>query len=329
MSSKLVSVIIPNYNSINFIKETLDSVFDQSYENIEIIIVDDGSTDGSFEYIDNLNRANLKLVKNLMKGACSARNQGLLLAMGDYIQFLDADDLLQQNKIEVQVELLENYDNCVAVCSTKHFYGDISKSIVADTHFLYSTNKPLEFLLNLYGADGKQYGMVAQHSWLAPKQVIDRAGFWDESLIKDQDGEFFCRVVMASKGVCYARNTVCYYRKHKKAGSISSGKSSKHLMSQLQSLNSKEAQLAIAKDTQAYKNAMGLQYKIIAIDAYSEHKAIFDTAINKVKYFGGSSYEPVLGGRVIESVKHIFGWRTAKAFSQYIHTNKIIKRFLK
>ena len=322
MAQHLVSVIIPNYNSIKFIEETLDSVFNQTHKNIELIIVDDGSTDGSFEYIKNLNKPNLQLVKNPSKGACAARNHGLRIATGNYIQFLDSDDLLDPDKIKAQVELLENSNDKVAVCSTRHFYENINQGLITDTPFLYSTDKPQEFLLNLYGADGKNHNMVAQHAWLTPKAVMDRAGFWDETLIKDQDGEFFCRVVMASKGVCFTKRVLCYYRKHKQVGSVSSGKSGKHLSSQLEALNSKAAQLDRGQIEINYKKAMALQYKIIAIDAYPDFKSIYKIAINKVESFGGSKYEPVLGGKIIEGVKSIFGWKAAKAFSALVHKYK-------
>lgn len=322
MLQQLVSIIIPNYNSIAYIKETLESVFNQTYKNIEIIVVDDGSTDGSFEFIANLNKPNLRLVKNPKKGACAARNYGLELANGDYIQFLDSDDVLDPDKIGAQVKCLQNENEKVAVCSTRHFYESIEEGVITDTSFLYDTENPHEFLLNLYGADGKNHNMVAQHAWLTPKVVIDRAGFWNEDLIKDQDGEFFCRVVMASKGICFAPNVLCYYRKHKRKGSISSGKSEKHLLSQLNALNSKAQQLKEFENTQEYKNAMALQYKILAIDAYPEHNNLYREAISNTNLFGGSIFEPVLGGKIIESVKSIFGWRAAKSFSYWIHKLK-------
>jgi glycosyltransferase involved in cell wall biosynthesis len=322
MTQKLVSVIIPNYNSSKFIQETLNSVLKQTYKNIELIIVDDGSTDGSYEYISSLDEPNLKLVKNLTKGACAARNYGLRLATGHYIQFLDADDLLDLNKIDVQVKLLENCDYNIAVCGTKHFYKSTQDGVITDTPFLFSTNKPHDFLLSLYGADGYNQNMVAQHAWLTPKSVIDQAGFWDENLIKDQDGEFFCRVVMASKGVCFANNTICYYRKYKQSKNVSSGKTKMHILSQLVALKSKEEQLRKFKYTQAFKNAMALQYKIIGISAYPEYKAVCNESMKKSMSYGGSSYVPVLGGKIIELLKSLFGWKFAKLFRLFSHKIK-------
>lgn len=319
MSQPLVSVIIPNYNSIGFIEETLESVFGQTYPNLEIIVVDDGSTDGSFQCIEKSNQPNLKLVKNPSKGACAARNHGLRLAQGEYIQFLDADDLLSKDKIAEQVALLEQYPNNVAVCSTKHFYSTVGEGVITDTPFLYTTDNPKAFLLNLYGADAKNHNMVAQHAWLTPKKIIDKVGFWDETLVKDQDGEFFCRVVVASQGICLSENVLCFYRKHRQSGNVSSGKSRNHLLSQLQSLHSKSKQLETEKNTIAYKNAMALQYKIIAINAYPEFKDLSEQALTISNTLGGSSYEPVLGGKIIELVKCILGWKAAKTLWYWVH----------
>lgn len=326
MYSKLVSVIIPNYNSSKFIRETLNCVFNQTYDNIEILIVDDGSTDGSFELISGIDDHKIILVKNPKKGACAARNFGLSMSNGDYIQFLDADDLIDENKIENQVRLLDINKNKVAVCSTKHFTDTKDAGIITDKKFLFSTDRPQDFLLNLYGGDGIHQNMVAQHAWLVPKKVIDQAGRWDESLIKDQDGEFFCRVLMASEGICYDDKSLCYYRKHGQAGSISSGNSEDHLLSQLQSLYSKSRQLLTENHTKAYRNAMALQYKMIAIDAFPEHRAVYKIANTKMKDYGGSEYEPILGGKIVEMIKFIFGWKIARGFKYYLQRSLFSKK---
>ena len=149
MEQHLVTVVIPNYNSLKYIKTTLECIFNQTHKNLEIIVVDDGSTDGSYEFIESLNRPNLKLEKNPTKGACAARNHGLRLANGKYVQFLDADDLLDLDKIGAQVKLIESTEDKVVVCSTRHFYKSTEEGIITDASFLYDTNNPSEFLLNI------------------------------------------------------------------------------------------------------------------------------------------------------------------------------------
>lgn len=107
----MVSIIIPLYNRIIFFPETISSVFTQTYKNWEVIIVDDHSTDGSFEYSQQLSLADkrVKVIKNNedKKGASAARNTGLLHASGKYIIFLDSDDLLSPGCLEQRVGVLE------------------------------------------------------------------------------------------------------------------------------------------------------------------------------------------------------------------------------
>lgn len=84
---KKVSIIIPCYNALPFLKATLNSIFNQTYPFIEVIVVDDGSADGSLEYLKSLKHSNLFITQNKGKGACAARNYGLELASGACIHF--------------------------------------------------------------------------------------------------------------------------------------------------------------------------------------------------------------------------------------------------
>ena len=314
-----VSVIIPCYNSMPFLKETLTSVFNQTYQNIEVIVIDDGSTDGSFEYVEGLHQAHLWIKRNKGKGACAARNYGFELSRGDYIQFLDADDLMDADKIEKQVRLLEKYPNRLAVCSTSHFYDQPEDGKVVDTPFMFSTDHPHEFLLKLYGSDGQNHNMVQTSAWLTPRSVIEKAGLWDETIAKNQDGEFFCRVAMCSHGIRYAENTLNYYRKHPKGQNIGNLGTRKHRESELKVAQLREEQLKDFKDTDEYKKAFALQYHLIAINAYPKYKDISKKASERVKALGGTNFLPVLGGKIIETIKHTLGWRAAKQVWYWLH----------
>ncbi|MEH6535208.1 MAG: glycosyltransferase family 2 protein [Psychroserpens sp.] len=316
---QLVSVIIPVYNAMPFFKETMTCVIEQTYSNIEIIIIDDGSTDESLHYLESLSLPNLVVKHNKGKGACAARNYGMELATGDYIQFLDADDLLDKDKLQIQVEALDKNRSGIGVCSTKHFYDSIDNGKITDHEFLFTTSNTKDFLLNLYGSDGKTHNMVGTSAWLTPKALIEKAGPWDETLSKDQDGEFFCRVVAAGTQVIYTPEVLNYYRKHIKGTNIANQRQKRHLESQLKALYSKSQQFIGLEQTDGYKKAMALQYKIIAINAYPEFKALSKQAIHLSKTFGGSNYLPVLGGKIIEIVKRKMGWRTAKLLSYWVH----------
>ena len=301
-----------------FLKETIDSVLNQTYEPIEIIAVDDGSTDGSYEYLEQLKLPNLILKRNTNKGACSARNYGYELSSGEFIQFLDADDLMSNDKIKAQVELITDKFETIAVCSTKHFYDTIDHGRITDKEFLYTTTDSKSFLLNLYGAHGT-HNMVGGSAWLTPRTLIEKAGTWDESLSKDQDGEFFCRVVSKSEGVCYESEVINYYRKHINGDNIANQSKRRHIESQLKALHSKSMQFKGREHSKEFRQAMALQSKVLAINAYPKFKDISKVALKMSHDYGGSDFLPVLGGKIIEFVKHFFGWRSAKKLSYYVH----------
>ena len=102
MSKKLVSVVIPAYNCADTICEALESVFNQTYSNLEIIVINDGSTDETKHILQEFSSKIIYLEQE-NGGPGSARNKGIRVSRGDYIAFLDADDILAHNKIELQL----------------------------------------------------------------------------------------------------------------------------------------------------------------------------------------------------------------------------------
>jgi len=122
MDEPLVSVIVPNYNSVDFIAEAISSVLEQIFEDWDMIVVDDSSTDNSIELIEKFVRDDkrirlIRLEKN--SGSAVARNTAIEAAQGRYIAFLDSDDVWMPNKLERQVSVLQTSD--AAVCFTSYF----------------------------------------------------------------------------------------------------------------------------------------------------------------------------------------------------------------
>ncbi len=319
---KLVSIIIPLYNSECFLNETLNSVLSQTYKNIEVILIDDNSTDGSLNIGLNFQKQHppkILLYKNKGKGACAARNYGFELSKGEYIQFLDADDMLSPDKIERQVKALEEQPGCIAVCETWHFKNTIQEAINSDKEYLFSTTKPEDFFIQLWGGNELLPNMIQTSAWLTPRGLIERNGLWDTSLEKDQDGEFFARIALNSKGIVYIPEIKNYYRKHTKGKNIAGQKQKIHLESNLRSTSLKEQYLLNSTNSKYANKAMASQYLIVAIDAWPRYKDITKQALTKVKQLGGTSYLPVLGGSLIEGIKRTLGWKIAKGFSYYLH----------
>lgn len=121
-SSSLVSIIIPCYNTEKFVGEAIASALSQTYRNVEVVVVDDGSSDRSLEVIQSF-KDRIRYAATPNRGACAARNLGLALSQGEYIQFLDADDVLLPKKIETQLPFLID-DQADLVFCNGYLFGD-------------------------------------------------------------------------------------------------------------------------------------------------------------------------------------------------------------
>src|SRR5205809_964576 len=110
-SRRLVSIIIPAYNAAAFVTETIQSVKQQTYPHWELIVVNDGSTDITRQTVLALNEDGIKLIDQQNAGVSTARNNGLLHASGEYIVFLDADDILTPSFLAVRVDFLNKNEN--------------------------------------------------------------------------------------------------------------------------------------------------------------------------------------------------------------------------
>jgi glycosyltransferase involved in cell wall biosynthesis len=204
----LVSILIPAYDAEKWIAETIRSAIFQTWPNKEIIVVDDGSTDGTLSIARRFESGSVKIISQPNQGASSARNTALGLSQGEYIQWLDADDLLAPDKVAKQME--------VAACASKRmllssawgaFLYRPAKARFSPTP-LWADLSPVEWLLLMMGEN--LYMQTA--TWLASRELTEAAGPWDTRLLGDDDGEYFCRVLLASSGVRFVPYAKVYYR---------------------------------------------------------------------------------------------------------------------
>lgn len=311
----LVSILIPCYNSERWIAETIESALAQTWQNKEVIIVDDGSTDSSFAVAKRFDSPIVKVTSQESRGAGSARNRALKEAQGEFFQYLDADDLLSPKKIEKQVLLLQkNPPDMLAVCGTVYFFDgeEPAQGIYRKkSPFLVDSDDPLDWLLKLLGADGKA-GMVHPGAWLTPRSVAYTAGQWDEQPSPDDDGEYFARVVLASNGIRRAKSGVSYYRKHRSGSNLSRGKSERLQWGALRSLDLKAQHILAKTNTLRAKMALARCYMERAVIAYPKYPKLTEAALRRVEELGGTDYLPRLGGWRIELLKNIFGWKLAR-----------------
>ena len=323
----LVSIIIPVYNSEKYLREAILSALNQTYKSIELILVDDGSADNSLAIAKTFESEHVKVFHQENKGAGAARNKGLQESSGEYIQYLDADDLLNTNKIESQIRLLKAYPQHLSACATVHFQDGTDPSALLATHDWYAegTNNPADFLIKLYGGGhiGPDYGgMVTVHSWLSPKSVLDKAGPWNEELSLDDDGEYFCRALLASAGVIYSHDGIAYYRKFAAGYSLSSQKSYKGFASSLKSNQLKTEYLLSHTDDARAKIAMSRVFWDNAFSFYPFYKDLSSEAEKKaISLDPVYQYKPYEKG-VKRILSNLFGWKTTRYF-QSLRNNKL------
>lgn len=151
MHNKKVSIIVPVYNVERYVEKCIRSILDQSYQNIEIIVIDDGSTDDSYNVCTDLRKESpdkIKLFKKENGGLSSARNFGLLRAQGEYISFVDSDDIVSQDFIEKLVFLLEETGSSISCCQVVKFYNEEKPKFTRTVEYSeYNTKKAIELLV--------------------------------------------------------------------------------------------------------------------------------------------------------------------------------------
>ena len=203
----LVSILIPAYNAENTIVCTLESAIAQTWQRKEIIVVDDGSTDRTAEVVQQFK--DVKLVSTENQGLSGAQNNAFPLSQGDYIQYLDADDLLAPDKIERQLAALGEFDSRRILLSSPWapFYYRIRHARFV-RNSLWQDLSPVDWLLRAM----RENMFMHNATWLVSRQLAKAAGPWDARLHVDQDGEYFCRVLLASEGTRFVPGTRTYYR---------------------------------------------------------------------------------------------------------------------
>lgn len=205
----LVSILIPAYNAEPWIADTIRSALRQTWPRKEIIVVDDGSKDKTLAVAQPFAGAEVTVVTQKNAGASAARNKAFSLCKGDYIQWLDADDLLGADKISRQMEVVEKCTDKKMLFSSE--WGRFMfRPRRAQFEFtpLCADQSPLEWLLHKLG---KNLHMQPA-TWLVSRELTELAGPWDTRLSLDDDGEYFCRVILASRGLRFVPGAKSYYR---------------------------------------------------------------------------------------------------------------------
>lgn len=204
----LVSIIVPAYNAEKYIEETVVSALRQTYRNIEMIVVDDGSTDHTAEIVKTLAVRDRRLAYTYQKnqGQSAARNAGIARAAGGYVAFLDADDLFLPKKIEEQVRHLEENRDCgVSYCKIYHFYGDQKNKL-----YYFDVGHPSGYLFG----ELLRKNFINPLSVLVRKKFLDKYGAFEPSFRRVDEQYLWLKLSHRGVKFCYLDRMLAYYRIH-------------------------------------------------------------------------------------------------------------------
>ncbi len=306
-SIPLVSICIPCHNAARYLPEALASVFGQSYQNIEVVAVNDSSTDETAEVLESAARSNRIRVMHAREGsAAKSRNLAFAHSRGEYIKYFDADDVLSPDLIERQVARLMESPDCIASSRWKRFEFSIDEREFRPDG-VWQDLDSVDWLVES-ARGGGIHAMMQCGMFLIPRNLIERAGGWDERLTLIDDTEFFGRLFCHARRILHTDGAL-YYRSCME-GSLSTKKTRTAYESAVMSVEGYCRSLLNRESTARTRR--------VAADlcqTYCYEIAPFEADLGQhlqslAREFGGSGIQPV-GGPVFRVVSRLVGWSNA------------------
>lgn len=307
--SALVSILIPAYNAERWIRETIRSAVDQTWPHREIIIVDDGSCDQTLSIARRFSSKDVSVVTQANQGAAAARNHAFSICQGDYIQWLDADDLLAPNKIARQLEALHQGDSNRLLLSSAwgRFIYRPHRACFVPTP-LWCDLSPVEWQIRKM-----EHNIWMQTAtWLVSRELTEAAGPWNTQLLSDDDGEYFCRVLLASNGTRFIPEAKVFYRMPASNNLSYVGGSDQKMEALFLSMQLHITYLRSLEDTQRVQTACVTFLQNSLPFFYPERPDIVKQAEQLASILGGRLEVPPFLSWKYAYIQKTFGWPLAK-----------------
>jgi glycosyltransferase involved in cell wall biosynthesis len=302
--SSLVSVVVPAHNAGKWIRDSVSSALNQSWRDLEVIVVDDGSTDNTVASLHDLNDSRLRVLRQAQRGASAARNRGFNESCGTLIQFLDADDILSPDKIELQVQALRDAPVAsVASCSWKHL-STTGIEIDAGEKRAWAVRDPIEWLVQSLSGGG----MMQPAGWLTPRSIVDRSGLWNESLTLHDDGDFFARVLAHASNNIFVPQAQVIYRDVPESLSRRRGRAAAE--SAFAVCLSRHEVIAAKRDDPSARRSIATQYAQFAYE-FSYTAPDLTTKATRIIRSLHVRPAPIVGGPIFRAAARAFGFDAA------------------
>lgn len=309
----LISVCIPCHNGAPWIAAVIDSILAQTWPQVEIIVVDDGSTDESGQIVAGYENCGVRLIEASCGSAAKARNIALAASKGPWIQFLDADDLLEEGSIEAQMRALKTKPETIGVGQCARFQGECPNLSMVIEPAAKQPCQGARWLLQEFqrGEVMMQVGM-----FLISRVLIEKAGGWDEELTLIDDFEFFSRLLCHAEEVIYTPQARVYYRSNLK-GTLSGRKDRRSVESAYHSLLRGTGHLLAVQDDAETRQACADLLQDFIHTYYPDHPDLRDQMARRVTELGGSKRIPT-GPPRFHQLRKLIGWRLARRVQRWV-----------
>ena|GEM_PF-238369 len=311
--SPLVSILVPCHNAEEYVAQAIESALAQTWSNIEIVAVNDGSTDGSAEVLSKFKARNFKLIKpdQPLRSAAKARNLAYQNCSGDFIKYFDADDLLHPQMVERQLQRLEGNKSDVASSGWGRFYGNDLSSFKLNPQSVWRDMDARDWLVEAL-MDARP--MMQPGMFLIPRKTIDQVGGWDEELSLIDDFEFFARVLSHAKNTRFTPDVPLMYRSGL-PGSLSGRKSDAAIESAFQSLMRGTGHLLNVREEPKARQACANMLQDFIYTFYPSRLDLRSQVATRINELGGSDLQPD-GSPKFHLLRKFVGWKITRYFKR-------------
>jgi glycosyltransferase involved in cell wall biosynthesis len=305
---------MPVFNAEKYLRASISSVLDQSFEDFELIIINDGSVDTSEAVIQSFHDKRIRYYRQSNQGQVIASNTGIGLAKGRFIKFLDADDLLNSRHLELQLNVLDGDQSKLASCEWAYFHKNPEQALFGKEYTHKDYTNPMDWFFDSHHFDK---GMLGAWMWLIPRKLLEKAGYWNEKLTLNNDFDLSTRLICASEGIRFAKGAKLYYRKgHLNA--LTHSKSTSAYESALLTTELAMKNVLNREDSERMRRLFADRFQWWIYEIYPQHRNIVYQMGQHVENLGGSILKPI-GGRVFKMLNSIFPWKWVSMTQYYLH----------
>lgn len=199
------SIVIPLYNKERHIKRAISSIINQTYNNFEILVIDDGSTDNSYKEAIKINDSRISIIRQKNKGVSSARNKGIEKSKYDYIGFLDADDAWEPNFLSSVKNLIEQYPNSGAYATSYKIKKEDGNVLISENSKRFEMK--WEGVIDDYFKYAINFPLISASSVVIPKKIFEKLGSFAVGIKRGEDLDMWCRIAL-NYDISYS-NKIC------------------------------------------------------------------------------------------------------------------------